>query len=419
MTSRERVKTAFAHKEPDRVPVDFSNFGCSNINASTMRKLRRHYGLPDHPIKIKDISIMVGVMEEDLMEVMGCDVQELDPYIDNFGNVIDGGWREWSYMGETVLIPESCALESDGKGGTYIYPQGDRSVKPSGYMPPDGFYFDNIERSPPFDEDNANPLDQAEEHQVVSDEMLEFHKKRMAVYRKSGRAIQVSPGYYGLGDANNIPGPNIKNPKGIRSIADWYTAPLLYPDYVNEVFEIVIDRGIESFKKYYEAFGNDIDVVYICGTDFGCQTGPLMNPETFKTMYMPHYRKLTDWIHSNTGWKTIKHCCGGIFPISPSMIEAGIDALNPVQCSAGGMDPQRLKDTYGKDMVFWGGGVNTQQTLPFGTPEEVHKEVLERLKIFSKGGGYIFNTIHNIQANTPVENIAAMIDAVKEFNGDK
>jgi hypothetical protein len=183
MTSKERVKAAFAHKEADRVPVDFSNFGCSNINVSTMRKLRRHYGLPDHPLKIKDISIMVGVMEEDLMEVMGCDVQELDPYYDNFGNVIDGGWKEWSYMGETVLIPESCALKSDEKGGTYIYPQGDTSVKPSGYMPPGGFYFDNLERSPPFDEDNADPLDQAEDQQVVSDEMLEFHKNRMAVYR--------------------------------------------------------------------------------------------------------------------------------------------------------------------------------------------------------------------------------------------
>jgi uroporphyrinogen-III decarboxylase len=145
----------------------------------------------------------------------------------------------------------------------------------------------------------------------------------------------------------------------------------------------------------------------------------MMNPETFKTMYLPHYRRFTDWIHGNTGWKVIKHCCGGIFPIIPYMIEAGIDALNPVQCSAGGMDPQRLKDTYGKDMVFWGGGVNTQQTLPFGTPEEVYREVLERLRIFSKGGGYVFSTIHNIQANIPIANIAAMVDAIKEFNGVK
>jgi hypothetical protein len=418
MTSRERVKAAFAHKEADRVPVDFGNFCCSNINAITMKRLREHYGLPDKPVKIKDMSTMVGVMERDLMDVMGCDVQELDPYGDTFGNV-NRDWKEWTYLGETVLIPGSCAFKEDGKGGTYIYPFGDAGVEPSGYMPAGGFYFDNLQRSPAFDEDAANPLDQVEDFPVVSGEMLEFHKSRMAVYAKENRAIQASPGYFGFGDANNIPGPNVKHPKGIRDISEWYTAPLLYPDYVREVFEIETERAIESFKKYYEAFGNDLDVVYICGADFGSQRGPLINPETFKTVYVPHYKKVTDWIHSNTEWKVIKHCCGGIFPIIPHMIEAGIDALNPVQCSAEGMDPQRLKDAYGKDMVFWGGGVNTQQTLPFGSPEEVRREVLERLRIFSKDGGYIFNTIHNIQANTPIQNIVAMVDAVKEFNGTK
>jgi hypothetical protein len=418
MTSRERVKAAFTHTEADRVPVDFGNYCCSNINANTMRKLRKYYGLPDHLIKIKDMSTMVGVMEEDLMVVMSCDVQELDPYGDTFGDVNEN-WKEWRYLGDTVLIPGGCALKDDEKGGTYIYPLGDMSVKPSGYLPAGGFYFDNLERSPPFDEDNANPLDQAEESPVVSDEMLEFHKKYMPACKKGGRAIQANLGYYGLGDANNIPGPNLKNPRGIRSIADWYMAPILYPDYVKKVFEIVIDREIETFKRYFEAFGNDIDMVHICGTDFGCQNGPMINPEIFKTMYMPHYRKLADWVHSNTEWKLIKHCCGGIFPIIPYMIDAGIDALNPVQCSAEGLEPQRLKDTFGKDLLFWGGGVDNQKTLPFGTPAEVRREVFERLRIFSKGGGYIFNTIHNIQANIPVENIAAMVDAVKEFNGIK
>jgi hypothetical protein len=416
MTSKERVQAAFAHKEADKVPVDFGNFCCSNINADTMRKLRRHYGLPDHPIKIKDMSTMVGIMEEDLMNLMGCDVQELDPYGDTFGNVNEN-WKAWTYLGETVLIPGDCVLKTDEKGGTYIYPCGDASAEPSGYLPKGGFYFDNLERSPPFDEDKADPREQAEDFPVVSDAMIEFHKQRMKAYRGSERAVQASPGYFGLGDANNIPGPNLRKPRGIRSIADWYTAPLLYPEYVHEVFEIVIDRAIESFKKYFETFGDSIDVAYICGTDFGGQNGPLINPEMFKTMYMPHYKRLTDWVHGNTKWKVIKHCCGGIFPIIPYMIEAGIDALNPVQCSAEGMEPQRLKNTYGKDILFWGGGVDTQKTLPFGAPEDVRKETLERLKIFSKGGGYVFSAVHNIQANIPIANIAAMVDAVKEFNG--
>jgi hypothetical protein len=186
----------------------------------------------------------------------------------------------------------------------------------------------------------------------------------------------------------------------VRDIAEWYTALLLYPEYVHEVFDIENERAIESFKKYHDAFRNDIDVLFSCGTDFGSQRGPLMGVDTFRAIFMPHYKKVYDWVHL------------------PSMIEVGIDGINPVRCSAEGMDPQKLKDTYGKDMVFWGGGVNTQKTLPFGTPEAVRTEVLERLEIFSKDGGYVFNTIHNIQANTSIPNIIAMIDAVKEFNGE-
>lgn len=159
--------------------------------------------------------------------------------------------------------------------------------------------------------------------------------------------------------------------------------------------------------------------MYICGTDFGTQKGPLINPEIFKELYMPYYKKVNNWVHENTTWKTLKHCCGGIFSILPYLIEGGFDAINPVQCSAEGMEPKRLKETYGKDILFWGGGVDTQKVLPFGKPEDVREQVLERLDIFSKDGGYIFNTIHNIQANVPIENIAAMIEAIKEFNGDK
>ena len=318
-----------------------------------------------------------------------------------------------------MLIPSNAVVKDDGKGGYFVYPEGDNSLPPSGHMPANGFYFDNLTRTPEFDEDEANPDDNVEDYTHVTDEQIAYHKKVLAQVKGSQRAIQVGPGYFGLGDANNIPGPNLKNPRGIRSIQEWYMAPLLYPDYVEEVFEKGTDIAIESFKKYWDAFGSDIDILFICGTDFGTQRGPFMSPEVFRDLYMPYYKKMNDWVHEHTTWKTLKHCCGGIFPILPYMIEGGFDAINPVQCSAEGMDPKTLKDTYGKDIVFWGGGVDTQQVLPFGRPEEVRRQVLERLEIFSKDGGYVFNTIHNIQANTPIENIAAMIEAVKEFNGDR
>lgn len=418
MTSRERVRAAFEHRQPDKVPVDFGGMCCSMINAIVLKDLRAYYGLEYRPPKINDMSTMTAFVEPDLADCLGCDVQQLYNYGDTYGH-INTDWKEWRYRGETVLIPSNAVVKDDGKGGYFVYPEGDDSLPPSGHMPANGFYFDNLTRTPEFDEDEANPDDNVEDYTHVTDEQIAYHKKVLAQVKGSQRAIQVGLGYFGLGDANNIPGPNLKNPRGIRSIQEWYMAPLLYPDYVEEVFEKGTDIAIESFKKYWDAFGSDIDILFICGTDFGTQRGPFMSPEVFRDLYMPYYKKMNDWVHEHTTWKTLKHCCGGIFPILPYMIEGGFDAINPVQCSAEGMDPKTLKDTYGKDIVFWGGGVDTQQVLPFGRPEEVRRQVLERLEIFSKDGGYVFNTIHNIQANTPIENIAAMIEAVKEFNGDR
>jgi uroporphyrinogen-III decarboxylase len=131
---------------------------------------------------------------------------------------------------------------------------------------------------------------------------------------------------------------------------------------------------------------------------------------------MPYYQRTNNWVHQNTSWKTFKHCCGAVETFMPKFIEAGFDIINPVQVSAKGMDPKILKKKYGKNLVFWGGGVDTQKTLPYGTPREVKDEVLRHCEIFAKDGGFVFNTVHNIQADVPVENIAAMIEAVQEFN---
>lgn len=418
MTSKERVKTSFAHKQPDKMAVDFGGFCCSQMNALVVGELREYFGLGSEPVKIIDMSTMTGLVEPDLKDAMGSDVQALDPKYDTFGHANDN-WKEWTYHGKSVLIPGNCTVDDDGKGGYYVYPMGDTSVPASGHMPANGFYFDNIMRSPEFDEETADPEDNAEDCQIISDEDLVYYRKKADEYRESKRALTVAPGYYALGDAANIPGPNIKNPRGIRSLSEWYMAPLLYPDYVHKVFEIQTERAIASFERIYEVLGNDIDVMYICGTDFGTQRGPFVNPEIFREFYLPYYRKMNSWIHRHTEWKTLKHSCGGIFPILPLLIESEFDAVNPVQCSAAGMDPQALKDTYGKDILFWGGGVDTQKILPFGKPEEVREQVKRRCEIFSKDGGYIFNTIHIIQANTPTENIIAMLDAVKAFNGDQ
>ena len=137
-----------------------------------------------------------------------------------------------------------------------------------------------------------------------------------------------------------------------------------------------------------------------------------MSVDVFRDLYLPFYRKMTDWIHTNTKWKVFKHCCGAIVPLLPHLIEAGFDIMNPVQTTAAGMDPGLLKEQFGDKLTFWGGGVSTQTTLPFGTPVQVREEVKWNTGIFGENGGFVFNTIHNVQANVPVENFLAMIQAL-------
>ena len=212
-----------------------------------------------------------------------------------------------------------------------------------------------------------------------------------------------------------LPGLCEKNPKGIRSMDDWLMAHILYPEYVKAVFEMQTQVMLKNLEIYRQAVGDRIQVVWISGTDFGTQNCEFISPEIFRDIYKPFYRRINDWVHQHTSWKTFYHTCGSIYNILPDIIEMGVDILNPVQVSAANMDAQRLKDEFGKKIVFWGGGVDTQKTLPYGTPEEVYAQVQERLKIFGKGGGYVFGSIHNIVAKTPIENIIAMIKAVKEY----
>ena len=416
MTSRERVRNAFEHRNPDCVPVDFGGMCCSMINAKIIADLRDYFSLPKSLPRINDMSTMTAYVDDDLAECLGCDIRQLNNFSDTYGHKTTS-WKKWRYLGQEILIPASCFPQDDGHGGWYVFPQGDTKCSPSGHMPANGYYFDNLSHPNMFDEENPNPLDNVEDYSLVSREQILFHKALLKQVKDQKKAVQVGPAYMGLGDANNVPGPSLKKPRGIRDIAEWYMAPLLYPDYVNEVFERGTVKTIENLKLYWEEFGEEIDIIYICGTDFGTQNGPMISPDLFSKMYLPYYRKINDWVHANTTWKTLKHCCGGIYEIMPLIIESGFDALNPVQCTAKGMNPQKLKQEFGCDIVFWGGGIDTQTILPFGSPQDVRRQVLERLEIFSAGGGYIFGTVHNIQANTPIANIVSMINAVNEFNG--
>jgi uroporphyrinogen-III decarboxylase len=254
--------------------------------------------------------------------------------------------------------------------------------------------------------------DNLEEFALLSAVDIEYWTHQIEMAKKSDRGIVANFGGTALGDIALVPAPFMKRPRGIRDIQEWYMSTLVRPDFIKEVFERQTDIAVENLKKLYGIAGNVVDVVYLCGNDFGTQQSTFCDLEGFREFYVPYYRKMTSWIHANTEWKVFKHSCGAVEPLLQGFIEAGFDILNPVQISASGMNPEKLKEKYGKELVFWGGGVDTQKVLAFGTPDDVKKQVRELCSVFSREGGFVFNTVHNIQANVPVENVAAMIDTL-------
>lgn len=417
MTSRERVLTAMDHRQPDRVPVDFGGTATSGMHIRCVAALREYYGLEKRLVKMYEPLQMLGWIDDDLAEALGVDTACIPPYTTIFGYT-NTGWRPWrTPWNLEVLVPENFRTTTDAKGDLLIYPEGDTSVPPSGRMPEGGHYFDAIIRQEPIDEDRLDPADNLEEFQPISPEALEYFASQARRAAGSGKAVVATFGGTAFGDIALVPAPFLKRPRGIRDIAEWYMSTVERRDYIHKVFEGQCQMALKNLEKVRQVVGDVVDVVFVCGTDFGTQTSSFCSPQTFRELYMPYYVRINSWIHANTNWKTFKHCCGAVENFISLFIESGFDILNPVQCSAAGMDPRHLKKTYGQDIVFWGGGVDTQKVLPFGTPQQVREQVLERCEIFAPGGGFVFNTIHNVQPGTPVENIVAMFDALREFDG--
>ncbi len=417
MTSRECIKGALAHKETDRVAVDLGATPVTGISASTLSRLRDILGLKGNMwVKINEPYQMLGEVDDDVRAALGIDTVPLLPPRNLFG-FENKGWKPWKlFDGTPVLVPEKFNTEPEPDGSILMYPEGDKTVPPSGKMPKGGFYFDTIVRQIPIDEDRLNPEDNLEEFKPISDEDLEyFRKESERLYTSTDFAIIATFGGTAFGDIALVPAPFLKFPKGIRGIEEWYISTLMRRGYVYEVFERQCEIALKNLERLKQAVGNRVEAVFITGTDFGTQTSQFVSRDTYRELYKPFHKRVNDWVHTNTTWKTFIHSCGAVEPLISEFIEAGFDILNPVQCSAAGMEPELLKEKYGKDITFWGGGVDTQKTLPFGTPDEVRQEVGERLRIFSKGGGFVFNPVHNIQAKTPAENIIAMFETVKNF----
>jgi hypothetical protein len=421
LTPRQRLKRTLHHQDPGNVVFDLGSTAITGISASTLTRLRRALGLDEIPVRVHEPFQILGFVEDDVLTALGIDIVGVWPPSTMFGYSNDR-WKSWRlFDGTDVMIGEDFVTSEDIDGNIYLHPNGNLEAPPTGKLPKGGFYFDNIIPKKKIDETHLNgKADFADQYSVYTDEecrFIETQARKLYENTSLGLIGQLSGG--SLGDIAHVPGPNLVDPHGIRDPMEWYIAHKTHPEYIKDIFAYQTEITLQNAALYWEAVGSQVEAVVVSGTDFGSQRCELISPDLFRELYKPFYRQINDWIHAHTSWKTFFHCCGSIVRLLDDLVDCGVDILNPVQCSATGMDPTFLKKKYGEKLVFWGGGVNTQQTLPFGTPDEVRQEVLERLRIFAPGGGYVFNAIHNIQQLTPVENILAMNEAIQIYNREQ
>ena len=397
--------------------MDFGGTSVTGIHVSCVAALRDYYGLTAEPVKVHEPYQMLGLVEPDLRAAMGLDVAGVIPRKTMFGFPADD-WKEWNFHGLDVLVPGDFRIRTEPNGDILIYPEGDETAAPSGRMPVGSAFFDTIIRQPAIDDETLDPADNLEEFGPISEEDLDHIERSVRAAGANGCGVAATFGGTAFGDIALVPAPFLKKPerhtrrRGVVHV-DADAARLHPPDLRAPVRNRHREPGADP-RAHRRRGGLHVRLRHrFRHADFGV----LFRVATFRELWFPYYKRVNDWVHANTTWKCFKHSCGSVERFFESFIEAGFDIINPVQCSAAGMDPAELKRKYGSRLVFWGGGVDTQKTLPFGTPQEVREEVLRRCEIFAPGGGFVFNSIHNLQAGTPVENIVAMLDAVHEFNG--
>ena len=416
MTSRERLQAAIEHRQPDRVPVDFGSTAVTGMHVSIVHRLRqRLLGEPGYRVKVIEPYQMLGEIDDALREVLGIDVVGVPGRKSILGTQAKD-WKPFTrFDGTPCEVSGDFNVKPAPDGGWHIYPEGDTSAPPCGHMPEGGHFFDTIVRQDPIDEDRLDPADNCEEFAPLGADDLAYYRDRARwCGERGGLGTILSVPGTAFGDIALVPAPFLKHPRGIRDVAEWYISTKTRRAYVTQVFERQCEVALANLATLTELLGDRIQIAFVTGTDFGTQRGPFISVETYRNLFQPFHRQVNDFIHRRSAWKTFIHSCGSVYQLIPEFIEAGFDVLNPVQCSAAEMGAERLKREFGRDLVLWGGGVDTQKTLAFGTPQDVYREVRERVDLFNRDGGFVFNAVHNIQANTPIDNVMALFNALRD-----
>ena len=405
MTSRERVAKTLNFEKPDRVPIDLGGMRASSIAASAYERLKNRIGI-NTPTKILDSMQILAMVEPEVIEHFHIDVLPLDVSLGTWPLAqASKGLPKQLFSGTKVYFPPGTNITQDRQGSWLLH---DRAGNPYARMPKDGYYFDFMR---PTMAGKIEP-DKFQPRNTVSDEELQaLQTQAKHLYQNTDKAL------LGWGASISLVGLSALFSDNITqgSLDTWLAMLMTEKETANEMMSRYVDATINCLQLYHQAVGDYCMVWGVASDDAGTQRGELLSPELFDEMIKPHYKRLCDWVHANTNWKTFLHSCGCVHDYIEHWIQAGIDVLNPVQISAAKMDPQRLMKDFGGRIVFWGGGCDTQQALPLATPQQIREHVRENISIFNVNGGFVFTQVHNIQADVPAENIEAMLQAAYEF----
>ena len=410
MTHRERALASLNHKEPDKVAVDFGGHRSSGIAAIAYAKLKNALAITAGDIYVYDMIQQLAVVEEPVLDLLDVDVIEMGR-----GFLLDqNDWKDWQLPdGTPCKIPAYVNVERRGDDQFLLSSEGtDLAILKKDCLYFEQIHFPLMERG--IEQDNFDDLEQRLSenmwggvptpggHIPLDDEGLKVLAAGAKRLREStDRAI------------NGIFGGNFfEIPQFLYRIDNYLTYMGLYPEKVVELSEKLLAIHMKNLEKWLGAVGPYIDTI-IFGDDLGGQNGPLMSPDMYRRYYKPFHKKLWNRAKELADVKVHLHSCGGIEPLLEDLIDAGFDTTNPVQITCAGMDPKQLKQKYGDRLTFWGGGCDTRHVLPNGTPEEIERHTRELVEIFSPGGGFIFQQVHNILADVPPENILAMFRAVR------
>jgi len=396
------------------VPVDLGGSVVTGIHASALAKLRKALGLEPRTVKVYEPMMMLGLVEDDVIDAIGGDVVGVNAPGTLLG-YRNENWKQWRLPDGTEVLMGGGFEYTVGDDGTiFAYPGGNTAAPPSARMPSNGLYFDNIIRQDDLSGHEFDARkDYADQYVLFSEEDCRYYEETSkTLHENTDKALFGNFFLGGVGDIFHIPGAWIEYPRGIRDLEQWIMAHYDHPGYVKEFFDMQAETTLQNLELYRQAVGDRLSAIAISGTDFGAQSGLLISPDCYREFYKSYHKVFNDWVHEHTNWKVFFHTCGDIVPILDDLIEVGVDIINPVQFSAAEMDLEFLKNRYGDKLIFWGGGVDPQKTLPFGSPEEVAEETRHNVSIMSKGGGYVCAAVHNIQGPTPPENIIAFFRAI-------